>query len=242
MKSWTTKNGYDIFLVSAGRSNAYLISYGGVNALVDTGKQSAFGRLRKNLDTLNVAHHPVGTLILTHTHFDHCGNALVIREQENCRILMSEKEVEYVENGYTPLPKGTFGLTRLISRLGTRMGPGRFGYTPFKPDRQIGEEFELAQHGFRLKIISTQGHSKGSLSVIVDNEIAIVGDTMLGTLKNSIFPPFADDIAGMINSWGKLLNTGCEIFLPGHGGAIRRALVYREYVKYAGKYNLTQSP
>ena len=37
MKKWKTKNGYEIYLVSSGRSNVYLISTGKGNILVDTG-------------------------------------------------------------------------------------------------------------------------------------------------------------------------------------------------------------
>ena len=67
--------------------------------------------------------------------------------------------------------------------------------------------------------------------MIVDNEIAIVGDAMLRFFKNSVFPPFADDIKEMIKSWGKLLKTECNLFLPGHGKEIKRELLQREYNK-----------
>lgn len=71
----------------------------------------------------------------------------------------------------------------------------------------------------------------------MDNEIAIVGDTMFGVFKNSIFPPYSDDTVKMIESWGRLLNTDCIIFLPGHGKEINRKLLQKEYEKYARKHN-----
>jgi glyoxylase-like metal-dependent hydrolase (beta-lactamase superfamily II) len=50
-------------------------------------------------------------------------------------------------------------------------------------------------------------------------------------------PPYADNIEAMIENWGKLLNTNCNIFLPGHGKEIKRELLQKEYYKYARKHN-----
>jgi hypothetical protein len=68
----------------------------------------------------------------------------------------------------------------------------------------------------------------GSISLIIDDEIAAVGDAMVGTLPGKIYPPFADDVPELIRSWEILLNTGCGTFLPAHGSAKRRQLVEGE--------------
>jgi hydroxyacylglutathione hydrolase len=237
MRQWKTKNGYVVYKVLAGRSNAYLISAEIGNILVDTGNKSSYDCMRRNIDSLKLTQ-KVRLLILTHTHYDHCQNVPKIREKENCDILMSEREAKFAHCGYTPLPKGTFSITKIISYCGSLIGQRKFGYQSFTPDRLVGEELDLLQDGYKIKIVSTYGHSEGSVSVIIDNEIAIVGDAMLGTFRNSIFPPFADDIVGMINSWGKLLGTNCYLFLPGHGKEITRHLLQKEYAKCAKKYNI----
>ncbi len=237
MKSWETSNGYGIYQVLSGRSNSYFISTGTLNILVDTGKESAYNRLKLNIDSLKLTNKKITFLILTHTHFDHCQNAAKIKEQENCTIIVSEKEKKSIENGYTSLPNGTLVFTRLISFLGNWIGKKRFGYKPFIPDILLDEEFDLMDYGLNIKLIKTEGHSSGSISVIVDNEIAIVGDAIFGVFKNSVFPPYADKIEEMIESWGKLLNTDCNIFLPGHGKEVRRELLQKDYDKNARKHN-----
>jgi hydroxyacylglutathione hydrolase len=63
----------------------------------------------------------------------------------------------------------------------------------------------------------------------VDDEIALVGDSMFGIFPGSIFPPLADDTDTMINSWGKLIRTNCRLFIPSHGTANNIDLVKREY-------------
>jgi hypothetical protein len=55
------------------------------------------------------------------------------------------------------------------------------------------------------------------MSLIVDNEIALVGDVMFGVFNWSVFPPFADDVPTLEKSWGKLAKSGCKMYLPGHG-------------------------
>lgn len=70
MKQWKTTNAYWVFLVLSGRSNAYLIRKGNQNVLVDTGKETAYKRLEKNLESLHVS--KIDFLVLTHTHYDHC--------------------------------------------------------------------------------------------------------------------------------------------------------------------------
>lgn len=237
MQKWKTKNGYIIFQVLSGRSNSYLISSDKINILVDTGKKLSCKLLQKNIDSLNL-NRTITSLILTHTHYDHCQNTFTIKEHEKCEIVMSEKEARYAEQGFTTLPKGTFPISQLISRLGNKIGAKSFGYKPFTPDILVNEEFDFKPNNMNIKIISTSGHSKGSISIIVDNEIAIVGDAMIGVYKNSIFPPFADDKEEMIISWGKLLKTGCNIFLPGHGKEISRELLQNEYTLYSQKLNI----
>jgi hydroxyacylglutathione hydrolase len=235
MENWKTKNGIEIFQVLNRRSNSYLICSEKGNTLVDTGRESAYKRLQKNIRSLNLNTDNIDLLILTHTHFDHCENASVIKKQTNCKIVVSEREADYTENGFTPIPNGTFAITRFISDLGKRIGQKRFGYKPFTTDMLVTEVMNLET--LKITLIPTPGHSKGSISVLVDNEIAIVGDALFGVFAKSVFPPFADDTNEMINSWGKLLKTNCNTFLPGHGKAIKRELLQSEYEKYTQRRN-----
>jgi len=236
VKSWQTNDGYDIFRVLSGRSNAYLVVMDTQAILVDTGPAPAWETLQRNIDLCKPVNGLLSFLILTHTHFDHCQNAHRIKARYNCKIIVSDHEQAFVTAGYTPLPKGTFFFTRYISKLGNSLGKVRFGYHPFTPDQLLKNEMKLKTYGPEIEIIATPGHSPGSISVLVNREIAIVGDAMFGIFRNSIFPPFADDQAAMIRSWGKLLETRCRMYLPGHGGPVGRELLKREYSRYLKKF------
>lgn len=237
MRSWKTKNGNVIFQVLSGRSNSYFISTDNHNILFDTGKASAYRNIRHNIDLLNPKIKNIDFLILTHTHFDHCQNAAQIKKEDKSRIVMSINEKDYAENGYTPVPQGTIFFSKIIYKLGIRLGIKRFSYEPFKPDILISNKFEFPEDKLDIRIIETPGHSSGSISIIIDDEIAIVGDTLFGVYPGSAFPPFADNPEELIESWQKLLKTGCDTFLPGHGKEIKLKLLQKEYNKYAKRNN-----
>jgi hydroxyacylglutathione hydrolase len=236
MNRWITHNGYKVFQVLSGRSNSYMISNDEQNILVDTGKETAFSKLRENIKTLGLDNSDISHLILTHTHFDHCQSAYQIKSENNCQIVVSENAAVSISNGYTKLPEGTLLTTKLVARIGQFTGKKRFGYKTFIPDFLISGDDEFQMNNYDLSIIETPGHSQDSISIIIDNEIAIVGDVMFGAFRNSVFPPYADSIETMVGSWEKLLNTDCEIFLPGHGREIRRSLLRKEYDKHARKH------
>ncbi|WP_347487946.1 hypothetical protein [Desulfoscipio sp. XC116] len=75
----------------------------------------------------------------------------------------------------------------------------------------------------------------GSVSIIVDEEIALVGDAMVHGISGNIYPLFVDNPKLLLNSWQKLLNTKCRLFLPAHGGENTRIVVSRYFDRYAKK-------
>lgn len=228
-----TQNGFKISQVLSKRCNAWLILKDNTSILADTGMENSFGKLKSNLDVLLPVKNQLSWLLLTHTHFDHCRSARRLQETYHCKVITSENAVSSVQSGYTRLPEGTNFATKFLSHAGHSLLRKKFGYEAFQPDRTISDDCTLLPGSEELKIITTPGHSADSISLIVDNEIAIVGDAMIGVFKNEIFPPFADDIPQMIRSWRKLLDTGCTTFLPGHGRPVSRALLEKELEKYS---------
>jgi hydroxyacylglutathione hydrolase len=226
---WFTSGGYRITRVNRSRSKVFLVSRGNSHILVDTGVSRNWRKLRKDLEKLNVQ--SIKLLVLTHSHFDHAGNALRIKEKYGARIVIHAKEAGLLEQGFTPLPAGTnFFSSAIIRRLGSKASR-QFRYRSCKADILINGKTDLSEYGFDAFILPTPGHTAGSVSLIVDDEIAIAGDSIFGVFRGSVFPPFADDVPEMIRSWGKLLETGCRLFIPTHGTPDSRELLQREYRK-----------
>ncbi len=226
MKSWQTRNGTTITRILLGRCNVFLLSTGSSRLLVDTGMKGEAGKLIKRLEQKGK---PAG-VIMTHTHFDHAGNAGLLMEKYAPEFMVQETEKTFLESGDSPIPKGNAGWTRLLYRLGPYRVPHWFHVQGVKAAVSFSEKLDLNPMGFDGYIMHTPGHSAGSCSVIIGNEAALVGDT-IGGLPGAIFPPWADDGAEIIRSWEKLLQTGCNTFHPAHGFPVSRKQLERELSK-----------
>jgi hydroxyacylglutathione hydrolase len=226
---WQTTSGYKIIQILTGRSNVFLLTNGEKNILIDTSSKSTWNILEKRLKQLSV--NGIDYLILTHTHYDHAENSSLIKEKYKAQVIVHKNEASYLTSGENIIPKGTNLITRVIVNLLAKRFLSITRYNPCKYDILVNSVFELNHIGFNAYIMHTPGHTIGSMSVIIDNEVAIVGDTMFGIFKWSVFPPYANDIKQIVNSWGSLLETKCSVFIPGHGSANDRLLVQKEYNK-----------
>ena len=227
MKAWTTSTGHRVVRVIAGRSNVFLLTFDGRNLLIDSGPPSMWKTLEKKLELLGVR--SVDYLVLTHTHYDHAGNAWRIKEKFKAKVIVHSSEAGYLANGDNILPQGTNWFSRLLMSLVVKKFNSVARYSPCSFDLLIDSTFDMTQSGFDAFILHTPGHTQGSVSVIISKEIALVGDTMFGIFRGSVFPPFANDIRELIKSWGDLLETGCRLFLPSHGSENPRELVMKNY-------------
>lgn len=228
MKIWVTKSGYKIIRVLPGRSNVFLLTNGEKNILIDTSISYLWGKLQRRLELLNIE--TIDYLVLTHSHFDHAANASRIKEKYKSTVVIHMNDAQLLSKGETVIPKGTVLFTTLLVNTLSRFIPkSLIKYTPCEPDLLIDSDYCLKTIGFNAYLTHTPGHTKGSLSLIVDDEIAIVGDTLFGVFRWSVYPPYADDRNAMINSWKKLLDTKCLIFLPSHGSANKRSLLEKNF-------------
>lgn len=227
MKIFTTKNGYKIIRVLSGRSNVFLLAVKGKNILIDTSPGFMWKRLQKRLEKLNVD--KIDFLILTHTHFDHAANAEKIKTKYRARVIVHKSESGLLANGDNNIIQGTNLFAKIIASLISKSFRSISGYEPCLADITTDSVFYLQDYGINCYIIHTPGHTPGSMSVVIDDEIAVTGDTMFGVVPWSVFPPFAADTTQLVNSWRKLLETNASTFHPSHGFAISRALLEKEH-------------
>jgi len=188
MNTWETKSGYKIIRILSGRSNVFLVSNGEQNILVDTSPKYMWNTLEKRLNRLNVDH--IDYLILTHTHTDHAENAHRIRDKYKTSIIVHSSEAAYLISGDNYIPQGTNFFTRAIVNILLKRFAVKFRNEPCQYDLLVDSIFDLNDFGFNAYIMPTPGHTPGSMSVIIDDEVALVGDTMFGVFiancKNNV--------------------------------------------------------
>lgn len=228
MNSWQLKNGYTVFQLLNGRSNVYLVHTGRIYILVDTGISWVRHKLMAQLTALGVPGDQLKYLILTHTHFDHCGNAGYIFHRFKPSIIVHSLESAFLENGFAPLPKGANMVTGTMSKLGMLLKP-LFKFQRTKADILVKDTLDMYPLGIDIELIHTPGHSKGSISLIVNHELALVGDALFGIFPVSVVPPLYDDRKLLIESFKKLLMQNCRLYLPGHGHEITYERLKTQY-------------
>ena len=211
-----------IIRIPTHRVNVYLIISGSKAILVDPGVGKHLPVVYASIREHGLALNDIKMLILTHTHYDHVDGIKEVREKTGARILVQSNEAESLRRGYTELPRGTILPGRILSFLGRKLVPSIGSYPPAVADILIEERYDITELDVPAFVIHTPGHTRGSVSVIIDNEYAFVGDCMFGIFRRSILPPFADDPAALMRSWQVLADTGCSTFYPGHGKSIDR--------------------
>lgn len=149
-------------------------------------------------------------------------------------IMNGEKSIlvdaGYLEQGFGPLPRGTSWYSAIISWLGRNFMYGMGKFQSVSPDITLKEKLDLERYGMEGYIIPTPGHTSGSQSLII-GEHAFIGDDMFGIFRNTVLPPFADDMPSLLKSWEEILDTGCKMFYPGHGRVIERPRIEDELRK-----------
>lgn len=220
---WKTSQRSTVRLIKVGITNCYFIESNGITILVDTGQKRKSKNLVTTLSAL-LAGKSLDYLILTHSHYDHAENAKLIKERFSPQLVVHITESVFLKNGFTRLPEGTNWITKIISNSGNKYASWIGEYEAVEPDILVEDSYNIGASN-QIKLIHTPGHTLGSLSILVNDEIAIVGDALFGIFPNKILPPFADDETELKRSWQKLSGTSCRLFLPAHGKRIKRDLL-----------------
>ena len=239
MQKWKTSNGVKIYQILKGKCNCYLIEYEKKYILVDTSTYSYWEKLKEKLREIMGSDYILFALILTHAHFDRVENAYNLKTKFDCSVFIHKADAPYLEVGTNPEMKGTNFCAKIINTI--KKIPyiyDSYNYLPCEPNQLIHNELDLYYFGIPGKIIHTPGHTKGSLSLIIDNEIAIVGDTIDGVYRKTIFLFFAQDVEMLIRSWRKLLDCRCVEYLPAHGKSKTYFQVLEQYKRYKRIYKI----
>ena len=187
--------------IEMGKANAYLIETEKGFILVDAGMPNKIREIKRVLAEKNAGLSDIILIIITHVHYDHVGSLSALKEKTGAKIMVHEKEKELLEKGRTDFPAGTVFISKLISKLSNLISESKF--KAVSPDIIIKDNYDLKQYGIDGEVIETPGHTRGSISIIINGEDIICGDTLFNFMPHSVYPPFANDKDELIASWKK---------------------------------------
>ena len=209
----------NIYPIPLGVDRCYIIQDKGV-IMIDGGAPKKRKAFIKSTKKTSITPEDIKLLILTHGHWDHIGSAKDIKEITGAKIALHKREKDWLEKSLKPLPPAVTLWGKIFAKvMGTFMS---FVHIPATHvDIIFGdEEFALAEFGIAGKVISTPGHSPGSVSVLLETGDAFVGDLAMNGFPLRLspgLPIFAEDIQKVKDSWKLLLDNGATRVYPAHG-------------------------
>jgi glyoxylase-like metal-dependent hydrolase (beta-lactamase superfamily II) len=208
----------EIHPISFSIVSSYLLRGDGY-VLVDAGTPGQIKPFLKQLEEFSLHPDEIDLIVCTHGHMDHIGIARDIKALTGAKLAIHKREREWLESGTSPLPPGTMLLGKLLSYLGQRIPP--ITVPPAIPDILIDDDgISLAEYEVPGVVVYTPGHTLGSVSILLEDGSAFVGDLAMSARFMRLtpgLPIFAEDLDLVKRSWLKLLDLGAETIYPAHG-------------------------
>ena len=208
-----------------GMMNAYLIVTKKGLILFDSGVPHSEKKIERCLKQHGYHFRDIQLIIISHAHADHAGSAKNIQELSQAPILAHEADLPYFlqEKPMHYCPSGWFG------RLFLKTGVPEKNYAKFQPEILLKEKehFELDDFGLKGNVLSTPGHTSGSISLCLGHS-ALVGDLVSSGIfiggimfKNKAkAPPFEEQPRLVAQELLSLVDQGVKTFYLGHGGPL----------------------
>ncbi len=211
--------------VKLGWTRCYLLECTGGYLLIDTDYARYLPLFETKLAGLGIATSDIKYLLLTHHHDDHAGFAAELARSAECRVIAHRDAVRPLQRGQS---EGTCNFVNRRSRIAlTLYGLVHREYS-FPPltltERDIviaGDDDGLLKGiGVDGVILHTPGHTRDSISVLLSDGSAFVGDAAMNFLWWTGIghrPIVVEDIDTAYASWRKLRERGPRIIYPSHG-------------------------
>lgn len=209
----------EIHPIVLGINRCYVVRDEGV-ILIDGGPPGKAERFAQSLRNLPVEPAEIKLMVITHGHPDHIGSAGEIKEMTGAKIAMHRLERECLEQGKLEPPPGVTAWGRFLIGVMTRLQP-EIHISRAQVDVLLEDEgFPLAEYGVPGRVIHTPGHSRGSISVLLETGDAFVGDLAMNAFPLCLtprLPILAEDVERVKESWRVLLGQGAKQVYPAHG-------------------------
>lgn len=171
--------------------------------LIDTGYEVHAMQVKEDLEKKGIT---IDTVVFSHFHPDHISGSVLFK---GCNILGSRNYHDNFARSKIWVPDNEF----------------------LKPDILINDNQTMTYGTHQLVFIETPGHSKCSVSIIIDHDLIYVGDLIMkSTNGKAVLPYIADDgsFEEHIASLEKLMDSQYKALLLAHGNYISKDKIIDE--------------
>ncbi len=219
-------SGEKVQSVKLGWTRCYLLQCTGGYLLIDVYYPGYYEQFEKKLSKIGIAVSDIKYLFLTHHHDDHAGFAEELVRHTRCRIIVHRNALSPLEKGESEDAGGELVNRRLKVVFSFYMLLHKeFKFPPVRvSEKDIiidgdNEDF-LNEIGIDGIILHTPGHTRDSISVLLSDGSAFVGDAAMNFLRWTGVgnrPIYVEDIDTVYESWRKLRERGAKVIYPSHG-------------------------
>lgn len=219
-------------------TNYYLEPCNNGFLLIDAGWHGKGEKFKNGLKMLGVQPEEIKYILLTHHHHDHVAIVQELKTITNAKLIVYKNQIPYLERGVTNTVdiKQYNRVLRLIDRFTKPFI--KYNYPPITINNYDTIMFDdindniLRNIGVKGKIVSTPGHSNDSVSILLDNGTAYVGDLAMNIksmkrMSGMPLPIEAEDFEQVKFSIKKLIHLGANLFYPSHGEVITKEMIER---------------
>jgi glyoxylase-like metal-dependent hydrolase (beta-lactamase superfamily II) len=209
--------------------NVHLVELDDGYLLVDAGWDSpeSLAAIEAGLAERGAGWHEIRTLLITHLHPDHVGNATAILDRSGARLLMHRIDAANLALvagvGRSPFFDEAWRIAgvpeELRAKMDLRFRGNRRNATPLKPSWELegGERLEI--RGGSLQVVWTPGHSAGHVCLYSpEHRYLISGDHVLENITPNVgWRPGQDMLAQFLDSIEAIERLDADWILPSHG-------------------------
>jgi glyoxylase-like metal-dependent hydrolase (beta-lactamase superfamily II) len=214
-----------LYSVKLGWTWCYLLKCTSGYLLIDTDYEKYYALFEKKLVRLGIAASDIKYLLLTHHHDDHAGFAAELVRRTGCRVIAHRNAVSPLKQGKSEGTDKPVTRRSQIALTFYTLVHKEFNFPPLTlSERDIVIEGDndsfLKEIGIDGVILYTPGHTKDSVSVLLSDGSAFVGDAAMNFLRWTGMghrPIVIEDINTVYESWRKLRERGARVIYPAHG-------------------------
>ena len=218
-----------IISIKAGVGQCYLVVHDEGFFLVDTGSPGYYKHIAKSIQSRGLDLVNLQFIFLTHTHYDHAGNAKQLKTASGAPVIVHETESDMLKQGKHGVPLGTNPLFKIISFLGRHFSSKHEEFEAVSPDIVFKKEFSTKDLGAEALIVHTPGHTLGSSSLIFEGNL-FAGDSLFN-IAGMVWPPFANDEARLLETWKYFDTLPITTCYPAHGKRMSKEVFTRALKK-----------
>ena len=194
-------------------ANCYLVTSGQEMVLIDAGMRGSSKILANYLKKLGKNLSDIKYIFITHADIDHVGGAAEMKKTTGAKLVIHAGDAGVLAG--TDKGRNLKGLMRLLKLLSPLMQA-----SPVQADIVLKENTDIAGY----KIISTPGHSEGSISIYIPGKVIFVGDALRSDAAGNLKRPskmLAADMVEAKKSVQEIAGLDFDTLLCGHGAPVK---------------------